>query len=252
MGRFDFLGNLSSGRPPKAGVVRMEGELLLTFAGTATLLLGFAMLGAAVAGGEPRAFDRRILLAMRSATDPSAPIGPVWFQEMVRDFTAIGSTGVLLLVVLMVAGFLAMTRRRNAALMVLASSAGGTLITHLTKIGFARPRPDLVPHEVYVDTMSFPSGHAMMSAVVYLTLGALLARTEARRRVKIYILAMAVLLTLLVGASRIYLGVHWPTDVLAGWALGAGWATLCWLVMLVLQRRGDVEAEDRGTGSEPS
>lgn len=240
---FDPQERPSRVRSLRASIARIEGELLLAFAAAATLLLAFAMIAARVAGGEPRAFDRRILLALRSPTDPSDPIGPRWFQEMVRDFTALGSTGVLTLVVLVVAGFLVMTRRHYAALVVLAASIGGTLVSHFTKLGFARPRPDLVPHEVHVYTPSFPSGHAMMSAVVYLTLGALLARTQASRRAKAYILGVAVALTLLVGMSRVYLGVHWPTDVLAGWSLGAGWAILCWLVMLALQRRGDVEPE---------
>ena len=83
----------------------------------------------------------------------------------------------------------------------------------------------------------------MLSAVVYLTLGALLARTQTHRGIKVYFLAVAGLLTVIIGVSRVYLGVHWPTDVLAGWVGGAGWALLCWLVMLWLQRRGKVEAE---------
>ena len=108
---------------------------------------------------------------------------------------------------------------------------------------FSRPRPDLVPHGAEVYTASFPSGHSMMSAVVYLTLGALLARTQSDRSVKTYVLAMAVVLTVLVGTSRVYLGVHWPTDVLAGWALGGAWALVCWSAMTWLQSRGQVEAE---------
>jgi undecaprenyl-diphosphatase len=99
-----------------------------------------------------------------------------------------------------------------------------------------------------VYSASFPSGHSMMAAIVYLTLGAMLLRTQADRRVKAYCLAVAVLLTLLVGTSRVYLGVHWPTDVLAGWALGAAWAMMCWLIMLWLQDRGAVEK----SASDPS
>ncbi len=127
--------------------------------------------------------------------------------------------------------------------MVFGAVLSGTIVSQLLKIGFARPRPDLVPYGTEVFTASFPSGHAMMSAVVYLTLGALLARTESRRRVKSYVMAIAAVLTLLVGLSRIYLGVHWPSDVVAGWALGAGWAAFAWLVMLWLQGRGKVEHE---------
>ncbi len=147
------------------------------------------------------------------------------------------------------AGVLALSRRRAGAVLVLVAIGGGTALSTLFKLGFERPRPDLVPHAVEVYTASFPSGHAMLSAVTWLTLGALLMRVEPRRRVKAYVLAMAVLTTLLVGASRIYLGVHWPTDVLAGWCIGAAWALICWLAALWLQRRGRVE-ETRETGDD--
>ena len=160
-----------------------------------------------------------------------------------RDITALGSTVVLALMVLVVVGFLAMTRRAYAALTVLLSVAGGVLVSQGLKLAFARPRPDLVPHGTEIYTASFPSGHAMMAAVVYLTLGALLARTQPSRSVKVYILVVAVVLAVLVGVSRVYLGVHWPTDVLAGWVLGGVWAFGCWLVMLWLQARGEVEDE---------
>jgi undecaprenyl-diphosphatase len=109
------------------------------------------------------------------------------------------------------------------------------------KMGFERPRPDLVPHATQVYTASFPSGHAMLSAVTYLTLGALLSRVQRRRRVKAFFLGLALTLTLLIGLSRVYLGVHWPSDVLAGWCIGAAWASLCWFVALQLQRSGQVE-----------
>jgi undecaprenyl-diphosphatase len=143
-------------------------------------------------------------------------------------------------VTLAVIGFLVLLRRRSAALLVAVSVGGGTALSSLLKLGFQRPRPDLVPHAVEVYTASFPSGHAMLSAVTYLTLGALLMRVQPLWRVKFYILALAVLATLLVGTSRVYLGVHWPTDVLAGWCVGAFWALLCWLGALRLQRTGRV------------
>ncbi|MEJ1935526.1 phosphatase PAP2 family protein, partial [Nostoc sp. NIES-2111] len=119
------------------------------------------------------------------------------------------------------------------------------------KIVFDRPRPDLVAHLVDVRTLSFPSGHAMMSAVTFLTIGVLLARTSPRRRLKVYIVAVAVALTLLVGFSRVFLGVHWPTDVLAGWSAGSAWAVLCWLVARTLQRRGQVEPAAQDPGDMP-
>ena len=133
---------------------------------------------------------------------------------------------------------------------VIAAVVGGTLLSTALKMGFERPRPDLVPHGTRIYTASFPSGHAMLSAVTYLTLGALLARVQKRRRVKALLLGLAILITLLVGMSRVYLGVHWPSDVLAGWCVGAAWAALCWFVALQLQRRGEVERADPVTPEE--
>jgi len=225
-----------------AGIERLT---LLTVVGVAVLLLAVAKLADAVGDGATRAFDEWLLLALRTPGNPADPIGPKWFEEMMRDFTALGSTGVLAVVVLAVSGFLAITRKGYAALFVLGAVAGGVLISQTLKLAYGRPRPELVPHGAEVYSASFPSGHSMMSAVVYLTLGALLARTQAGQAVKPYIIGVAVALTMLVGASRVYLGVHWPTDVLAGWALGGLWALACWLVMLWLQGRGQVEDEQR-------
>jgi undecaprenyl-diphosphatase len=224
-----------------AGVERMT---LIALMLAAAVLLAFAKLADAVGEGGTRGFDEWLLMALRTPGHLADPVGPKWFEEMMRDFTAMGSTGVLTLMVLVIAGFLAMTRKGHAALFVLASVVGGVLISQTPKWAYARPRPELVPHGAEVYTASFPSGHSMMAAVVYLTLGALLARTQASRAVKIYVLAVAVAVTGLVGVSRVYLGVHWPTDVLAGWALGAAWALMCWLAMTWLQKHGQVEQED--------
>ena len=228
-----------------SGVERMT---LVTLFIVAAGLAAFVKIADAVGEGGTRQLDDWLLVALRTPGDLADPIGPKWFEEMMRDFTAMGSTGVLTLMVLALAGFLAMTRKSYAALFVLASVIGGVLISQTMKWAYARPRPELVPHGAEVYTASFPSGHSMMSAVVYLTLGALLARTQADRAVKIYILTIAIGVTVLVGSSRVYLGVHWPTDVLAGWALGAAWALMCGLVMTWLQSRGQVENE---TGKAP-
>ncbi|WP_236020571.1 phosphatase PAP2 family protein [Sabulicella rubraurantiaca] len=201
-------------------------------------LFGFARVALEVADGDTHSLDQALLLALRSEADPTDPWGPRWFEEMMRDFTALGGTGVLVLVTAAVFGFLLLTGKRQAAMLVVLSIASGVAVSHGLKWGFGRPRPDLVPHGQSVYSQSFPSGHAMLSAIVYLTLGALLARVQERRRAKAYPLAVAALLVLLIGFSRVYLGVHWPSDVLAGWAVGAGWAALCWLILLTLQRRG--------------
>jgi len=195
---------------------------------------------------EPHAFDRAVLLAFRNPVDVSDPIGPAWLEIISRDITSLGGATVLALMTVAVTGFLLVDRKRAAAGFVIASVSGGALLSTFLKLAFARPRPDIVPHLVEVSTASFPSGHAMLSAVVYLTLGALLCRLEGPPRVKIYVLSVAIFLTLIIGLTRIYLGVHWPTDVLAGWCAGAAWATLCWRVALALQQRGEIESETEG------
>lgn len=216
---------------------------MIVIAVAAAALFAFAKLGEEMVEGDTRAFDEYVLLSLRTAGNPSDPIGPGWFEEMMRDFTALGGSGVLITVTLAVTGFLIIARKRQMALTVAVSVITGMLLSQTLKWGFARPRPDLVPALARVYTQSFPSGHAMVSAVVYLTLGVLLARTPIRSAIKAYLLFIAILLTLIVGISRVYLGVHWPTDVLAGWAGGAAWALICWLAMLWLQSRGNVESD---------
>jgi undecaprenyl-diphosphatase len=152
------------------------------------------------------------------------------------DITAMGGYTVLVLMSAASIGYLALRKRWLSAVLIIISGVGGTVLNHLLKTHFERPRPDLVSHLVEVSTLSFPSGHAMSSAVMYLTLGVLLARSQSSRTLKTYILTLAVIITALVGISRVYLGVHWPTDVIAGWSLGAAWAMLCLLVVGYLNR----------------
>ena len=171
------------------------------------------------------------------------PIGPPAVQESARDLTALGGTTALLLVTVITGGFLLLDGKKRMVLFMVGSIGGGLLLSVLLKSEFQRPRPDLVPHGAYVSTTSFPSGHSMLSAVTYLTLGALLARSQPRKIMKAYFLLVAALLSFLVGASRVYLGVHWPTDVLAGWTAGASWAILCWLIARWLQVRHAIENE---------
>jgi undecaprenyl-diphosphatase len=198
-----------------------------------------------VVEGESNTFDTRVLLLMRSPGDHADPVGPAWLEELGRDFTALGGIAVLSLITIAAAGFLALERKYRAVLLIVAAVVGGLILSTVLKQLFARPRPDLVPHGSAVYTASFPSGHSMMSAITYLTLGALLARVQTRKRLKAYLLCLAIILTVLVGVSRVYLGVHWPTDVLAGWTVGAVWALLCWLVVRWLQDRGQVESDRR-------
>ncbi len=217
--------------------------LLVGLAVVAGLLFAFAELAGEVLEGETLAFDKALLLALRDAADPDRPAGPWWLAQVARDITALGSTTVLVLTTAATLGFLLLLHKRGVALLVLVSVGGGLALSSGLKVLVGRARPDLVPHGDVVVTASFPSGHAMLSAVVYLTLGALLAQFVAGRRLKAYLLVCAMLLTLLVGISRVYLAVHWPTDVLAGWCVGAAWAALCWVVAEWLRRRGAVEQD---------
>ena len=188
----------------------------------------FLVLASEVIEGDTRGLDERLLLALRTPGLPSDPLGPPWLEEVGRDFTALGGTGVMVFLVFAVTLFLALARRRIEAAILVVASVGAIGLELILKGWYDRPRPDLVPHAARVFTASFPSGHATMSAAVFLTIGALLASTQPDPRIKLYIASLAVMLTTIVGVSRVYPGVHWPTDVLAGWTLGAAWAALCW------------------------
>ena len=174
------------------------------------------------------AFDHAITMMLRDNGDIKDPIGPAWLEEAGRDLTGLGSFAILSLVVTVVAGFLLLVRHYRAALFVTLAVISGTILSTASKAVFDRPRPPDAVLRVF--TSSFPSGHATVSAVTYLTLGALLANLSQDRRQGAYCLGVAIVITLLVGVSRVYLGVHYPTDVLAGWSLGAAWALLCWVV----------------------
>jgi undecaprenyl-diphosphatase len=219
-----------------------EAAVLLALFGIAAGVGTFALVASAVNAGDTQGFDRRILLAMRRPPD-LGPIGPPAFQQAARDITALGSLVVLGLITAIACGLLALDGKTRMALFVCVSVTGGLTLSSLIKEVFQRSRPDLVPYAVSVSGTSFPSGHTMMSAVTFLTLGALLASSQKRKRLKAYFLLLATLLTVAVGLSRVYLGVHWPTDVLAGWTAGAVWALLCWLVARWLQSRRAIEPE---------
>lgn len=186
-------------------------------------------------------FDRLLLLGLRNRADVGDPVGPWWLEEMARDLTALGSVGVLLLMTVGVLGYLLLARRQKAALFLLVAASGGWGMSVVLKALVARPRPTLVVPLVKVSSASFPSGHAFMAAVTYLTLAAMLARLHEPGRMRAYLFACAAVLTVLVGLTRVYLGVHWPTDVLAGWLAGAAWAWGGWTVAGRLQRQGRIE-----------
>jgi undecaprenyl-diphosphatase len=218
-----------------------ETRLLVSLLAMAALLLTFGLIADVAMEEEVSAFDRSVLLAFREDPNSKEPIGPHWLQGGARDITALGSFTVLGIVLVAVVGYSLLIGRRVAAWLMLGAVLGGVALNSLLKLFFARPRPVLVAPAVEVYTASFPSGHAAISAITYLTLAALLARTTASRRIRIYFIAIGMLLTFLIGLSRVYLGVHYPTDVIAGWCLGSAWALACWVVMTRLQQRGEAE-----------
>jgi undecaprenyl-diphosphatase len=233
----------------KAQLSRLELPVMLLLACAAAGIWAFVEIADSVLEGEARDLDTAVIMAMRDPADLSDPIGPHWLQELGRDMTALGGIGFLVMLTLAVAGYLCLVDKRRAALFLVVSVASGFLMNTAFKSAFDRPRPDLVPHLSHVYTASFPSGHSMHAAVTYFTLAALLARMHRQRRVKLYALGIAAFLTVGVGISRVYMGVHWPTDVVAGWAAGATWAIVCWLLALWLQQQRVIEGEGAGAQS---
>ncbi len=214
----------------------------------------FFQIAEEVTENEIDEFDRMLLLLFRNPQDVADPIGPEWLEETVVEITALGGYPILVIMVAAVIGFMLVARKYGPALYVLLSVGAGTIVGHGLKLAYDRPRPDIVDHLVSTHTPSFPSGHATMSAVVYLTLASLIVRLVDRTAVRAYVLVVAVLLTLAVGFSRIYLGVHWPSDVAAGWAIGIAWASFAWLMTTLLRalrkrkrrrQRDDVSAAGR-------
>ena len=207
------LTTLTRRRPPPLlaglGVIALACALLLA--------IGWAL------GRWPVAVDRAILIGLRQWR------GPGWLREAAQSVTAVGSPTVLTLVTVGAVALLLAARHRTAALAAVAAAISGGVAITVIKQTIARPRPTVVDHWTVVHDLSFPSGHSASSAVVYLTLAALAAQVVDGRALRRTIMAIAVLLVGMIGVSRVYLGVHWPSDVLAGWCLGTLWALGWWL-----------------------
>jgi undecaprenyl-diphosphatase len=227
--------------PQEVAPHRSDNKILVLFLAVSITLTGLLWLASEVLEGDTFALDKAILTGLRTAANAAVPIGPAWLLSAVRDITALGGVTVLTLITLLVVGFLIAIRKHSTAIFVACAVASGALVSSGLKSIFVRPRPEIVPHLVQVTSASFPSGHAMNSAMVYLTLATLLARSQKDRRVRVYLIMIALVLTLMVGSSRVYLGVHWPSDVLAGWSIGALWAALCSAVGKALQKKRTIE-----------
>lgn len=200
-------------------------------------VLFFMHIAGEMTEGDTLGLDEWLVVALRSQADTATPIGPRWLKQAAIDISGLGGTTVLTMLTLFTCGFLIAVRRAREALVLVGTIVGGSLLKTGLKAVFDRPRPSLVEHLAVVSDASFPSGHAMLSAVTYLTLGAMLAQTQATTRLRIYILSISVILVLLIGSSRVFLGVHWPSDVLAGWCLGSVWALACWTLVRSLRKR---------------
>jgi undecaprenyl-diphosphatase len=221
----------SQGAPVPNLFRRIESRALILALALAGALWAFFNIAGEVGEGDTTALDRHVLLALRNPADPADPIGSRSFEEAMRDITALGGfTVVTLVTVVGVLAFL-IRRRPRHALVLAATVLLAELSNDLAKAFYARPRPDLVPHGSYVYSASFPSGHSALSAATFLTLAVLISSLETRRATKVMVVVLAVLLVVAIGVSRVYLGVHWPSDVLAGWALGAAWALAAWTAL---------------------
>lgn len=228
--------------PKKRRFIRMLDPYEWLIFGGLLLVVACSWLFIAIATnvmqGDTQTLDERILRSLRNPDDLTDPLGSKRLEEVGRDITALGGYAFLIILLTGVCGFLGLAGRRQMLVFLLISVVGAYLAMMGMKSYYERPRPEIVTHFSHVETSSFPSGHSMMSMVIFLTLGALLARISKRKRLKIFCVSFAVILSLLVGCSRMYVGVHYPTDVLAGWSVGVVWATLSCLGTSWLERRG--------------
>jgi len=178
--------------------------------------------------------EERLLILFRHSSDLANPLGSTAIEESIRDLTSLGSTLVTTLVTIYVVVSLYLYQKPRYAMFLAVAVLLGVGYVFLIKLGFDRPRPDVVPHFMHSLSPSFPSAHSAMSAMVYLLVADVLARGFPNKSLKVFIFSIAILIIVSVGISRVYLGVHWPTDVLGGWVIGITWVLTCWMVEKVL------------------
>lgn len=203
------------------------------------LVVAFLQLGHEVAELETDALDRRILLALRNR--PDDPLGPAWVEAGMMHFSALGSGAVTTLVSLIAVIFALLAKRPRFAALIASCALGTSLLMALLKGLYNRPRPTVVTQLDPPGGLSFPSGHSMISMALYMTLAVLISHTLRERRLRRYVIGVGLFLALLIGVSRMYLGVHYPTDVLAGWTAGGAWALICGAIAYRLGRRHQIE-----------
>ena len=213
-----------------------EIRILLNLFILVTALLVFTYVAKEVVSGESKGFDEMTLNYLRH-DGKIMEDEQTWLTGMMIDITALGGTTIIFMITAAVVFYLLIQKQYEFMWLILIATIGGAILSFGLKELFVRERPPLIYHLLTVKSLSFPSGHAMMSSVVYLTQGALLAKVQSNKNLRVYILLVAIILVFLIGISRIYFGVHYPTDVLAGWSVGLAWASLCWLAVKYLQKR---------------
>lgn len=197
------------------GIFLVAGALV-ALGGTYT----FAMLAGHVQSGATQQFDDAVLRWIGEHRSPT-------LEPIMLEITLLGTGSVVIALVAVTALFLWLTRHRYSAILLLVATVGGILLNNLLKIGFGRPRPELFEWGTHVVSLSFPSGHAMSSAVVYGTVAYLAARLQRRLVHRVLTLMAAGIIILLICITRLYLGVHYPSDVIAGVIIGLAWAGFC-------------------------
>lgn len=209
---------------------KLEIKLLLNLCVIAFSLFVFIVVAQEVKNGSTKEFDYWVLNSLRLSGNVKMPVGPEWLNILMTDITALGGAAIIALVTLTMIFYLFLKKNYSFLWLILIATLGGAVISLGLKELFSRERPPIEYHLLTVKSLSFPSGHATMSSIVYLTQGALVAKIQSVKSLKIYFILIAAVLVFLIGISRIYLGVHYPTDVVAGWSIGITWASVCWLI----------------------
>lgn len=235
------LRHLETDRVPRASRARRAVLVIML-----TSLAGFTAIWLLMVAGMTVAVDQELLLMFRTAADVTDPVGPAWFEEMMAEYSALGGYAILVMTILIVSAGLMLTGRGPLALFLVVAFASGSAVSTILKLMIERPRPDLVEHFDRTFTASFPSGHAMISMLAFLTLASVVVRLCATRALRVFVLVTALAVAVLVGVSRIYLGVHWPSDVAAGWCLGVSWACASWLAADYLEHHRARHTDELG------
>lgn len=219
-----------------------EIRIIITILLMSLGLLAFLVITGVVVTGNTRHLDELVLMSLREPGSYSVPKGPKALTGIMRDITSLGGATFVTLTTLIVAVYLLLQKKKRSLMLVLLATLGGGLLESLLKMLIARQRPGPMFQLMPEYSHSFPSGHSMMSAVVYLSIAVLLARIQKRRIIRIYVVIVALFLTFIIGVSRVYLGVHYPTDVLAGWSLGLAWASFVWFLSWYLELKSKSQA----------